>query len=233
MKYASIVEGTFIKRDNRFIAQVLIEGKCETVHVKNTGRCKELLIEGSKVFLEPSSNEQRKTRYSLVAIMKGQELINMDSQVPNQVVAEAMGENPYLQEKFEQLTLVKREVKYGDSRFDLYYETASKKGFIEVKGVTLFEEGVARFPDAPTSRGAKHLKELQKSLLDGYESYVFFLIQGSGIHRFEPNEKTDPDFAKALQEANEAGVGILCFDSCVSKDGIELNQPVEVNIKTR
>lgn len=231
MKYSSVVEGIFIQRVNRFVAEVSIDGKIELVHVKNTGRCKELFIEGSKVFLEPSSHEQRKTKYSLVAIMKGEELINIDSQVPNQVVFEAFSENLWLQERFSGITVLRREVKYGESRFDIYYETKEKKGFIEVKGVTLFEDGIARFPDAPTSRGAKHLRELRESLAEGYESYVLFLIQGKGIEYFEPNDKTDPEFAKALREAYDAGVGVLCFDSGVSCDGIVLNKPVEVKMK--
>lgn len=232
MKYDQVVEGQFIKRNNRFIAEVSINGTTEKVHVKNTGRCQELFIEGTKVFLEPAKNPDRKTKYSLVSLYKGDRLINIDSQIPNYVVKEAVTNNPYLIKEFGQVSFLKSEVTYGNSRFDLYYENEEKatKGFIEVKGVTLEEDGMVRFPDAPTTRGAKHLRELIKSVEEGYKSYAFFVIQMEGVKEFSPNGVTDPDFKRTLKEAKEKGVHILCFDCLIQPDSIVLNEPVEANI---
>lgn len=175
MKYNKIVKGKFIERPNRFIAYCDIDGKVEKVHVKNTGRCKELLIEGCTVYLEESDNPNRKTKYSLVAVEKGKRLINMDSQIPNKVVYEAL-ENGLIQLPGlnEEITYIKPEQKYHDSRFDIYLETKNKKVFIEIKGVTLEENGVVMFPDAKTERGVKHINELIKAKNDGYECYIFF-----------------------------------------------------------
>ncbi|MBC7959810.1 MAG: DNA/RNA nuclease SfsA [Vallitaleaceae bacterium] len=225
MTYENIVEGLFVERRNRFIANVLIEGQETLVHVKNTGRCKELFLPGSKVFLERSKNADRKTQFSLISIYKGERLINIDSQIPNAVVYEGI-----LKGMVSELTnckVLKREVTYGNSRFDLYYETDASKGFIEVKGVTLENDGVACFPDAPTQRGTKHVLELIRASDEGYKNYVFFLIQMKGIHHFIPNIKTDPEFAKSLVLAQSSGVGVLCFNSMVGTDSIVLHERLE------
>ncbi len=233
MRYHQVIEGRFIRRVNRFIAEVEVEGKVESVHVKNTGRCKELFIEGVRVFLEPAKNQDRKTRFSLVALYKGDMLINIDSQIPNAVAFESFENNPYILEHFGKVTFLKREVTYGKSRFDLYYENdeTGKKGFIEVKGVTLEEERQSRFPDAPTERGVKHIKELVSSLEDGYASYILFVVQMKEVDSFKPNDETDPKFGRALRKATRAGVGVLCFDSIVTPDSIILDQPVKVDME--
>lgn len=220
MKYNDIVEGVFIKRVNRFIAEVKIDSNIERVHVKNTGRCKELFLEGRKIFLQKSNNPNRKTKYSLISIYKFDELINIDSQVPNQVIFDGIESG--IISGFETHTLLKREKTYGNSRFDLYYETSKDKGFIEVKGVTLEVDGLAMFPDAPTSRGAKHVRELTKGQEEGYKNHIIFLIQLSNVNQFTPNNKTDPDFAAALRKAIEAGVSVRCFTSTITSDSIEI-----------
>lgn len=225
MKYEGIVEGIFLERINRFIAKVLINGHEELVHVKNTGRCKELFIKGARIYLQKSTNPSRKTKYSLISIYKDQILINIDSQVPNSVVYEGI-----LQKKisdFSELLKLRREVTFGNSRFDLYYETKNSKGFIEVKGVTLENEGISMFPDAPTVRGNKHVLELIKATESGYKNYIFFLIQMAGINSFRPNISTDPDFSLSLVKANKSGVDIICFNSTVGDDFIELNSRIE------
>jgi sugar fermentation stimulation protein A len=233
MTYDKVVKGRFIERLNRFIAEVDIDGNIEKVHVKNTGRCKELFVEGVDVYLEPAKNSDRKTKYSLVAVVKGDRLINIDSQIPNAMVYEAMTTNPYLIEEFGEVTFLKRETTYGKSRFDLYYENENQgtKGFIEVKGCTLEEDDYVRFPDAPTTRGTKHVNELKDSLKDEYKSYVFLVVQMEGVKEFSPNIDTDPQFSKALLEAHEAGVVILCFDSLVTPNSIVVNEPVPVSFE--
>lgn len=228
MKYTGIYEGTFIKRINRFIAHVYIDGKLEVVHVKNTGRCQELFIEGRTVYLEKSNNPNRKTKYSLIAIYKDNKLINIDSQVPNQVIYEAIEDGTI--EGFKELTYLKREQTYGHSRFDIYYETKSSKGFIEVKGVTLENEGLAMFPDAPTTRGTKHVNELIQGQEEGYQNYIFLLIQLKEVHQFKPNKVTDPDFSKALKKAHESGVIVKCFNSIITKNSIEVHEEIEHNL---
>lgn len=228
MKYQRIVEGKFIQRINRFIAEVYINDKIEKVHVKNTGRCKELFIEGTTVYLQKSDNPNRKTNYSLISIYKDDMLINMDSQVPNQVITEAIENN--LIKGFENLTYIKREQTYGNSRFDIYYETEDRKGFIEVKGVTLEIGGIAKFPDAPTIRGSKHLNELIKGQNEGYKNYIIFLIQLEEVNHFYPNHLTDPNFAKALKEAETAGVIVKCFTSKITKDTIELFEEIKYTL---
>ncbi|PKM93258.1 MAG: DNA/RNA nuclease SfsA [Firmicutes bacterium HGW-Firmicutes-1] len=220
MIYQNIVEGIFIERLNRFIAKVLIENHEELVHVKNTGRCKELFIPGAKIFLEKSSNPSRKTAYSLIGIYKNDVLINIDSQIPNAVVYEGIV-NGKIEELRKMITL-KREVTYGNSRFDLYYETLTHKGFIEVKGVTLERHGIAMFPDAPTERGRKHILELMQASNEGYTNYLFFLIQMEGVHEFKPNCETDPKFAEALSLAQQSEVNVLVFNSKVSMNSIHL-----------
>ena len=219
MKYEKIKEGIFISRPNRFIAIVNIDGKEETCHVKNTGRCKELLIKGSKVFLEDCShNPNRKTKYDLIAVYKGDCLVNMDSQAPNKVVQEWL---PIL---FPDITLIRPETKYKNSRFDFYVETEQEKIFMEVKGVTLEVDGEARFPDAPTERGVKHIQELIACRKDGYEAYIIFVVQMKGVTHFVPNLATHPEFAEALKNAKKQGVKILCYDCKVTPDELVLDK---------
>lgn len=229
MVYKNITEGIFIKRPNRFIAHVKINEKEEVCHVKNTGRCRELLVPGTPVFLEKSDNPNRKTQYDLIAVKKGKKLINMDSQIPNKVVEEWLLEGNL----FGKDAKIKREVTYGNSRFDLYIETRERKIFMEVKGVTLEENGVVRFPDAPTQRGVKHVKELCKCIGDGYEAYIMFVIQMEDVIYFEPNIRTHPQFKEALIEAQEAGVKILAYSCRVRKDLIKLEKPVRVYLNGR
>lgn len=226
MKYNKIVEGTFIKRINRFIAHVWVEGIEEIVHVKNTGRCKELFIAGTKVILECSQNPARKTRYSVICIYKGDRLINIDSQVPNYVVLEAL-QTGSISEIAASDTL-RKEVTFGNSRFDVYFESLGNKGFIEVKGVTLEEDGMVMFPDAPTSRGTKHVYEMIKAVEEGYQGYIFFLIQMKGVISFSPNSKTDKAFAAALKLAAEKGVKLLAYDSFVEEDKIVIGDRVDI-----
>lgn len=224
MKYPNIEEGIFIKRPNRFIAHVEINGKEEICHVKNTGRCRELLVPGTSVFLEKSDNPNRKTKYDLIAVQKGERLINMDSQIPNKVVEEWLCQGNLFGEEAK----VRREVTYGNSRFDLYIESQERKIFMEVKGVTLEENGVVRFPDAPTQRGVKHVQELCRCLQDGYEAYIMFVVQMEDVEYFEPNHETHPEFARALREAEAAGVKILAYSCQVRKDLIKLDKSVRV-----
>lgn len=227
MKYKNIVTGKFQSRPNRFIAMVDIDGKVETCHVKNTGRCKELLLPGAEVYLEKSGNPNRKTAYDLVGVKKGKVLINMDSQAPNQAVKEWLEKEVY----FKNITYLKPECKYGNSRVDFYLETAEeRKIFIEVKGVTLEEEGVARFPDAPTLRGIKHMKELEQAVQQGYEAYILFVIQMKGIKWFEPNDRTHLEFGDTLRQVAKKGVGVLAYDCSITKESMELDMPVEVRL---
>ncbi len=226
MKYNKVEQGIFQKRPNRFIAHVEINGKEEVCHVKNTGRCRELLVPGALVFLEESDNPKRKTKYDLIAVEKGNRLINMDSQIPNKVVEEWLKKGNL----FGKEAKVRREVVYGNSRFDLYIESGERKIFMEVKGVTLEENGVVRFPDAPTKRGVKHIKELCKCMKDGYEAYIMFVIQMEDVLYFEPNYATHPEFGNALSEAEKAGVHILAYTCQVRKDLINLAKPVRVYV---
>ena len=226
MKYKTIQQEQFIERPNRFIARVSMAGGVETVHVKNTGRCREILIPGTTVILEKARNEARKTPYSLIAAYKGETLINIDSQAPNQVVYEALQQG--LLPQFKNLTRIAKEVRFGNSRFDLYYENESEKGFIEVKGVTLEREGMALFPDAPTERGAKHLVELVEAVKLGFKGQIFFLIQMKGPRRFLPNTAMDSKFTEALRIARASGVGILAYDSLVTEDGLVLGDQVKL-----
>lgn len=224
MKYTQVEQGVFLRRPNRFIAYVEIEGKEEICHVKNTGRCRELLVPGAAVFLEKKDSPHRKTKYDLIAVEKGERLINMDSQVPNQAVYEWLEQG----ELFGKDARVQREVTYGNSRFDLYIQQGERKIFMEVKGVTLEEEGVVRFPDAPTERGVKHIKELCRCIEDGYEAYIMFVIQMEDVRYFQPNDVTHPEFGEALRKAEQAGVKILAYECIVRKDLINLSKPVRV-----
>ena len=217
MKYNRVVPGVFLKRPNRFIAHVCIHGKEEVCHVKNTGRCKELLVPGCTVYCAVSDNPNRKTKFDLIAVEKKVEsstlLINMDSQAPNAAVKEwlASGASP-----FGQIDLLKPECRHGNSRFDFYLECNKRKIFIEVKGVTLEDDGVVLFPDAPTERGVKHVHELIQCHAEGYETYILFVVQMERARYFTPNRKTHPEFADALCEAKQAGVELLAFLCTVS-----------------
>ncbi len=224
MKYERIETGKFIERPNRFIAYVEIAGQKETVHVKNTGRCAELLQPGATVYVQKADNPERKTQWDLIGVKKGKRMINMDSQIPNKVVEEWIRKGNL----FPNATLIKPETTYKHSRFDLYVEEENRKIFIEVKGVTLEENGVVKFPDAPTERGVKHIGELCEAVKDGYEAYVFFVIQMKGVKYFTPNMKTHAAFGEALRNAKEKGVHILAYDCKVSKDSIELAKEVPV-----
>ena len=226
MEYKNIIKAKFIERPNRFIAVCDIDGNMEKVHVKNTGRCKELLVKGADVFLEKSDKAERKTKYSLIAVYKGDNLINMDSQVPNTIAYEAIKEGRITE--IGTPDIVKREVRYGTSRFDLYFEKGGRKGFIEVKGVTLENDGIAAFPDAPTDRGTKHIKELIKAKEEGYDAYILFVIQMKEVRELIPNGKTDPDFENALKKACAAGVGVIAYDCIVSENSIKTDKPIPV-----
>ncbi len=217
-----IYSGKFISRPNRFIAKVEIQGVVETCHVKNTGRCKELLTDGTTVYLEHWDTVSRKTKYDLIAVEKGDLLINMDSQAPNKVAAE------YLPTLFPDATKIKPEVKHGNSRFDFYLETPTEKWFIEVKGVTLEENGVARFPDAPTQRGVKHVEELSAALHEGYRTMILFIVQMSGMHHVEPNDRTHPEFGAALRQAKSAGVEIRAVECTVTPNSLFATQEIPV-----
>lgn len=222
MTYDRICEGVFCARPNRFIAIVEIEGVPTECHVKNTGRCRELLVNGTKVYLQKSDNPSRKTQYDLIAVKKGERLINMDSQAPNLAVKE------FLPKLFGDTALIRAETVFGSSRFDFYVETADRKIFVEVKGVTLEEEGIARFPDAPTERGIKHLQELCTCVEQGYEAYVLFVIQMKNVRYFTPNDVTHPAFGEALREAQRQGVKILARDCVVTASSMRIADEVEV-----
>lgn len=231
LKYKNIFEGVFLSRPNRFIAEVKIDGKVETVHVKNTGRCKELLVKNAKVWLEKSDNPSRKTKYDLVCVEKqrnGKEpiIINMDSQIVNDVAEEWLSSGSL----FSSNAKIRREVKYKNSRFDFYIEEGDRKVFLEVKGVTLENDGVARFPDAPTERGIKHINELISAIKDGYEAYVLFVIAMKGVSGFEPNDITHKAFGDALRNAKESGVRIIAMDCTVSPDNIFIDRKTEINL---
>ena len=227
MKYKDIVPGIFIDRPNRFIANVWANGERHAVHVKNTGRCKEILISGTRVFLEKASeNSKRRTGFSLISAYKGSELINIDSQIPNALVHSAL--DSHALNITEKMDYLKREVSYQHSRFDLFYRNNYKKGFIEVKGVTLEKDEVALFPDAPTMRGTRHILELIDASIKGYENYLIFVIQMKGVSCFKPNNKMDPNFSEALREAGKNGVHIQAYDCLVTNDSINIDQPVRV-----
>lgn len=233
MIYPNMKKGIFLARPNRFLAEIEMDGKKEVCHVKNTGRCRELLQPGVRVLVQKSDNPNRKTAYDLIAVYKGDILVNIDSQIPNAAVEEWIRKGNL----FEHLQVLKREVRYGDSRFDLYAEYGEKdsvkKAFLEVKGCTLETDGVAAFPDAPTERGVKHVEELCRCLEDGYEGYLIFLIQMKGVHKMVPNWKTHEAFGQTLQRAAAAGVHILAYDSVVTENSIRMDQPVFVDLTDR
>ena len=224
MHYEGILPGVFLDRPNRFIAHVALDGAPVVCHVKNTGRCRELLVPGAAVYLQECGSPARKTRYDLIAVEKGRLLVNMDAQAPNQVFrawAARGGCTPGL-------TRRRRETRWGASRFDFYFEAGTRRGFIEVKGVTLEQEGHARFPDAPTERGVKHLEELTACMAEGYEAYVCFVIQMTGMKDFAPNDATHPAFGEALRRAAAAGVGVLARECRVTPDTLTVAGAVPV-----
>lgn len=224
--YSNMVQGRFLARPNRFVAYVELAGQTELCHVKNTGRCRELLLPGAPVWCQHHEDPGRKTAWSLITVQKGKQLVNLDSQAPNWVARE------YLEQGGLGLTpdLVWPERVFGQSRFDLYYEAGDRKGFVEVKGVTLEENGVARFPDAPTERGRKHLRELQAAAAQGYEAWALFVIQMSGILWFEPNDPQDPAFGAALRQAAQNGVQVRAVSCHVTPSTLKITAPVEVRL---
>ena len=225
MFYANMVPGIFLARPNRFIAHVEIDGRTETVHVKNTGRCRELLPAGAQVWCQRSDNPARKTKYDLITVRKGELLINMDSQAPN-IAAEEWLRSGGLGE----IENLRRETVHGDSRFDLSFVEDGRQCFLEVKGVTLENGGVCAFPDAPTERGAKHLRGLLRAAQEGYGAYVLFVIQMSPVRYLHPHDATDPQFGQALRQAAAGGVQVLAMDCRVTEDSMEIQSSVRVEL---
>ena len=230
MRYSTVIEARFATRKNRFIGEVYLpSGQLVTVHIKNTGRCRELLIPGVTVYLEEKDGEGRKTKYDLVAVLKnttsGERLFNIDSSAPNEAVAEWIRGGLFPSE-----ARVRREVFFGKSRFDFYAEWEGARAFAEVKGVTLEEGGRLYFPDAPTERGVKHIEELCECVKAGYLAYIIFVIQTKGAISFSPNRKTHPEFAEALLRAEAAGVKIIAVDCRVSADSMEIENFVKVEL---
>lgn len=226
MKYGQVVHGRLLKRVNRFIAKVFVDGEVTEAHVKNTGRLKELLQPDAELILERSNNPNRKTRFSLIAVAKHGRWVNIDSQAPNWLASRALQEGKL--SEIGPVNTVKREVTYGDSRFDLYYEQDDLKGFIEVKGVTLEKEGMAMFPDAPTARGTKHVYELAKAVEEGYQGTILFIVQMKGCQAFTPNREMDAAFADAIVQAKHHGVQLLAYDSIVTEDELILGEPIPI-----
>jgi sugar fermentation stimulation protein A len=233
MKYEAMTKGIFVERPNRFIARVCIDGVEELAHVKNTGRCKELLIPGATIYLEDHILRmgKRKLRYSLIAVEKGEMLINMDSQAPNEIVAEALAIGKLVLPGLTPPIIFRREQTYGSSRLDFFLEdNLGRVGYMEVKGVTLEENRYCRFPDAPTERGRKHLEELIRAVEEGFVGYVVFILQMKGIQSFRPNDAMDPAFGVALRRAATAGVVVLAYDCDVTASTLEVYSPVTVEL---
>lgn len=226
MRYPNIHKARFLARPNRFIARVLLEGEELTVHVKNTGRCRELLVPGAPVWLVRSDNPARKTAYDLVAVEKAGRLINMDSQAPNALFAEWVRAGHFV----PGLTLLRPETTWGNSRFDFYWEAGARRGFTEVKGCTLEEDGWTYFPDAPTERGVKHLEELARARAEGFEAAVCFVIQMAAVDGFSPNDRTHPAFGEALRRAVDQGVKVLARQCAVSPGEVWMTGPVEIRL---
>lgn len=225
MRYENMVPGVFLARPNRFIAYVDMDGKEEICHVKNTGRCKELLPKGAKVWCQQFDNPTRKTKFDLITVQKGNRLINMDSQAPNVAVKEWLRQGG-----LGEISELKGEYTHGDSRFDFSFLKDGVRCFLEVKGVTLETDGVCAFPDAPTQRGAKHLRGLTKLAQEGYGAYVLFVIQMENVAYLRPNDATDPQFGQALREAAERGVRVLAMDCTVTPESMVLRNPVKVKL---
>ena len=225
MHYPNMIPGHFLSRPNRFIAHVEINGNEEVVHVKNTGRCRELLQPGAEVWCQESTNPNRKTKFDLITVRKGDRLINMDSQAPNIAAGEWLRSGG-----LGEISNLKAESFHEDSRFDFSFEKDGRQCFLEVKGVTLENDGVCAFPDAPTERGVKHLKGLTRLAREGYGAYVLFVIQMPDMKYLHPNDKTDPAFGAALREAAENGVQVLAMDCAVTEDTMEIHLPVLVKL---
>ena len=225
MKYGKMVAGRFVARPNRFIAHVEIDGKTEVCHVKNTGRCRELLPAGAEVWCQVADDSKRKTKYDLITVRKGQRLINMDSQAPNAAAREWLASGV-----LGPVENLRAETVHGDSRFDFSFTLDGKPCFLEVKGVTLEYDGVCAFPDAPTERGAKHLRGLTRAAQEGFGAYVLFVIQMADVKYIHPNDATDPNFGVALREAAAGGVQVLAVDCEVTVDTMTIHAPVEVRL---
>ena len=225
MKYGHMVAGRFLRRPNRFIAHVEIDGKTEICHVKNTGRCRELLPAGAQVWCEIAQNPSRKTKFDLITVQKGHRLINMDSQAPNAAAKEWL-----LSGGLGKIENLRPETVHGGSRFDFSFDLDGRPCLLEVKGVTLEQDGVCAFPDAPTERGARHLRHLAQAAREGYGAYVLFVIQMSDVQYLRPNEETDPDFAAALRQAAQAGVQVMAVDCRVEINGMTIGNGVEVRL---
>lgn len=223
MKYSGMVPGIFRSRPNRFLAKVEIGGVPETVHVKNTGRCRELLVPGARVYCQKSDNPMRKTQYDLIAVEKAGRLINMDSQAPNAAAGEWLRSGG-----LGEITGLRAETVHGDSRFDFSFIKEGRQCFLEVKGCTLETDGICAFPDAPTQRGRRHLQSLARAAGEGYGAYVLFVIQMENVCSIHPNDDTDPAFGKALREAAKAGVTVLAMDCHVTEDSMTIRQAVPV-----
>lgn len=226
MKYLNIEQARFLERPNRFIAYVETAQGREICHVKNTGRCRELLTSGACIYVQRNDNPSRKTKLDLIGVEKNHYLINMDSQAPNVAVKEWLKKGGL----FSKDAKIYSERTYGESRFDFYIEDGSRKVFMEVKGVTLEDDGVCRFPDAPTERGIKHIRELIKCIEDGYEAYILFVIQMSPVKYLEPNDATHKAFGDALREADKAGVHVMARDCHITIDSMEIMNEVEVRL---
>ena len=224
MKYNNILKAVFIKRPNRFIAHIELEGREEICHVKNTGRLGELLLPGAVVYVSHNDNPKRKTKYSLIAVEKNGILYNIDSQAPNQLALEWVKSGKFM----DGILLVKPEKTYKKSRFDLYMETKEKKIFMEVKGVTLNQDGIGMFPDAPTERGRKHVLELCDALEDGYEAYILFVVKFKPVHGFQPNAERQPYFSESLSYAKEKGVRIMAVCCEVKPDELYIDYEIPV-----
>lgn len=228
MTYQHIIKAQFLFRPNRFIAHCELEGQTVIAHVRNTGRCRELLIPGATVYLEASQDKKRKTGYSLITVKKGDRLVNMDSTAPNKVMKEVLEDGRYMLPDLGKLTFVKPEARYNDSRFDFYLEAGEQKAYVEVKGVTLEEEGIALFPDAPTERGIRHMEELIKAKSEGFGAYLVFIVQMNGVVFFSPHSRMHPEFGAVLKKAHEQGVHILCYDCEVKEDALTFGDPVPI-----
>ena len=225
MTYDNMTPGVFLSRPNRFIAHIKIDGAVEVCHVKNSGRCRELLVPGCTVYCQRSDNPNRKTKYDLIAVQKGERLINMDSQAPNKAAGEWLASGG-----LGEISELRAEVKHGDSRYDFSFVKDGRQCFLEVKGCTLEEDGVCAFPDAPTERGAKHIRGLTKAAGEGYGTYILFVIQMPDVKYIRPHDETDPEFGKALREAAQNGVTVLAMDCAVTPDTMQIRLPVLVRL---
>ena len=225
MRYENMTPGIFLSRPNRFIAHIEIDGAVEICHVKNTGRCRELLVPGCTVWCQRSDNPNRKTKFDLIAVQKGDRLINMDSQAPNKAAGEWLADRG-----LGEISELRPEVRHGDSRYDFSFLKDGKRCFLEVKGCTLEEDGVCAFPDAPTERGAKHIRGLTEAALAGYGAYILFVIQMSDVKYIRPHDETDPAFGAALREAAQNGVQVLAMDCAITPDTMDIRLPVLVKL---